>query len=202
MKVYPLSDGESLVKAARESIELDLTSPHFKLSAVTQSIKHIRGKHGVFITLQHYPTMELRGCIGFINAVSEISELLPQAAISAAFEDTRFVPVSKRELGELLISVSILTEPQELKGGAKERKRGIHVGTTGLIAQYGHYSGLLLPEVAAENNWDVEQFLQEVCLKAGLHKNYWSQPNVKLFKFETQVFKEETPSGKVIEQEH
>lgn len=200
MKVYSLKDGESLVKAAREAIELNLVSPRFKLSGVTQEIKHIRGRHGVFVTLQHYPTMELRGCIGFIRAISEISDLLPQAAISAAFEDARFVPVSKKELNELLISVSVLTEPEELKGGLKERKRSIEIGRDGLIVQYGHYSGLLLPEVAVENNWDVQQFLEEACIKAGLHKNYWSQPKVKLFRFETQVFKEETPNGVVVEQ--
>ncbi|MGI0134957.1 MAG: TIGR00296 family protein, partial [Candidatus Micrarchaeaceae archaeon] len=127
---------------------------------------------------------------------------VPEAAVSAAFEDPRFVSVSKKELGELLISMSILSDPDELNGGAKERKRSVKIGRDGLIVQYGHYSGLLLPVVAVEQNWDVEQFLEEVCEKAGLDRDYWSQPKVRLFRFETQVFKEEAPNGKVIEQEY
>ena len=199
MHIYGADDGAELVRAARNSIELYLTMHHFDNSVVTKSTPRFKEKYGIFVTLENYQTGQLRGCIGFPRGGSPIGESVVEAAIAAAFEDPRFVPVSKVELEDLLVSVSILSEPVLIKGGAKERKKAIKVGRDGLIAEYGHYSGLLLPIVAVEQKWDEEQFLNETCIKAGLPANYWSQPNVKLLRFETQLFKEETPGGKVVE---
>jgi hypothetical protein len=199
MHVYGENDGAELVRAARNAIELYLISRRFDRNVVKKSVSRFSERHGVFVTLEHYPTKELRGCIGFPRAVAPIGESVVEAAIAAAFEDPRFVPVSHVELDELSIEVSILSEPVPIDGPAKKRKKNIKVGRDGLIVEYGLYSGLLLPIVAVEQKWDEEQFLEEVCVKAGLQSSYWSQPNVKLLKFETQVFREETPKGRVVE---
>jgi len=61
---------------------------------------------------------------------------------------------------------------------------------------------LLLPTVAVEQKWGKKRFLEETCRKAGLHENYWAQQNVRLYKFETQVFTEESPDGNVIEEKY
>lgn len=200
MKVLSLEDGKSLVKAARYAVELYIKSPHFNKSIVTESIKHINtDKYGVFVTIEFYPTKTLRGCIGFPRAYGALKDSVVDAAISAATEDPRFVPVSHHELDELVFEVSILSEPQPLEKSQKSRLNGIKIGRDGLIIEYGFYSGLLLPIVAVEEKWDKLKFLEEVCLKAGLPKDYWKQPNVNLYKFETQVFKEESPNGNIIE---
>jgi uncharacterized protein (TIGR00296 family) len=199
MHVYGENDGAELVRAARNAIELYLISRHFDRNVVKKSVSRFNQRHGIFVTLEHYPTKELRGCIGFPRAVAPIGESVVEAAIAAAFEDPRFVPVSNVELDELSVEVSILSNPVPIEGTAKKRKTNIKVGRDGLIVEYGLYSGLLLPIVAVEQRWNEEQFLEEVCVKAGLQANYWSQPNVKLLRFETQVFREETPKGKVIE---
>ena len=73
------------------------------------------------------------------------------------------------------------------------------IGRDGLVVEYGLYRGLLLPNVATEQNFSKEEFLEAVCEKAGIPKNYWMQPNVKLYKFETQIFCEEEPNGKIVE---
>lgn len=200
MKVVSLEEGKSLVKAARSAVELYIRSPHFSKSTVTESIKHIKtDKYGVFVTIEYYPTKTLRGCIGFPHAYGPLSHSVVEAAISAAAEDPRFVPVSHYELDELTFEVSLLSEPKIVGKSESARLRSIKVGRDGLIIEYGFYSGLLLPIVAVEEKWNKLQFLEEVCLKAGLPKGYWKQPNVNLYKFETQVFREESPNGNVIE---
>ena len=187
------------MKAARNSIELYLTMQHFDSSVIKKSTQRFKERYGIFVTLENYQTGELRGCIGFPRGGSPIGESVVEAAIAAAFEDPRFVPVSKVELEDILISVSVLSDPVAIKGSARERKKSVKVGRDGLIAEYGHYSGLLLPIVAVEQKWNEEKFLEEVCVKAGLPANYWSQPSVRILKFETQLFKEEKPGGKVAE---
>ena len=176
MHIYGVDDGTELVKAARGSIELYLTTRNFENSVVTKSTSKFVEKYGIFVTLENYQTGELRGCIGFPRGGSPISESVVEASIAAAFEDPRFVPVSKAELDDILISVSILSEPVPIKGGAAERKKSIKIGRDGLIVEYGHYSGLLLPIVAVEQKWDEEQFLNEVCVKGGIPANYWLNP--------------------------
>lgn len=199
MRAYSIQDGEQLVRAARNAIELSITNPHFHKDIVTDSLNGFGRANGVFVTLEHYPTMELRGCIGFPRAIVPLKESLVDSAIGAAFEDPRFVSVSKNELGELLVSVSILSTPSKLNGTSKSRMDSIRIGRDGLLVEYGLYSGLLLPIVAVQEGWGKKKFLEEVCRKAGIHSDYWSQPNVNLYTFQTQVFKEEIPEGKVIE---
>jgi hypothetical protein len=199
MHLYGAKQGEELVKAARNSIELFIINPYFNKKIVVNSIAQFGEKHGVFVTLEHYPTKSLRGCIGFPTAVAPLNESIVDAAIAAAFEDPRFVPVSKSELDSLVIEVSVLSKPELIKGGKLNRLRSIKVGRDGLIVEYGLYSGLLLPIVAVEQQWDKKQFLEQACVKAGLDPQYWSQPNVNVYSFQTQVFHEETPMGKVSE---
>ena len=119
MHVYSEEHGMQLVKAARNSIELFIINPHFKKDTVVDTLDEFERAHGVFVTLEHYPTRELRGCIGFPRAVGPIKESLVDAAIAAAFEDPRFVPVSKYELEELLVEVSILSSPVQVTGSEK-----------------------------------------------------------------------------------
>ena len=199
MHVYTREEGEALVGAARHAIDLSLRNPHFTKSLVTGITGHLREMDGVFVTLEHYPTKALRGCIGFPLAVAPVGEAVVDAAIAAAFEDPRFVPVSHHEFDRLLVEVSVLTRPEPITGAASQRYRKIKVGRDGLFAKYGLHSGLLLPIVAVEQGWDEKTFLQEVCVKAGMPDSYWLQPNVKMYRFQTQIFKEEEPGGRVVE---
>jgi len=199
LKLYTLEEGSELVKAARASIELFIKNPHFNKSIVEESVKKFKDAHGVFVTLNYYQTNALRGCVGFPRPMSYLGKDIVDAALAAAFEDPRFVPVSHAELNELIIEVSVLSDPVELRYKGRTRTREIKIGRDGTIIQYGVYSGLLLPIVAVEQHWDSKTFLEETCVKAGLPKEYWMQPNVKMYRFETQMFKEEEPNGRVTE---
>lgn len=168
---------KKIVKAARQAIETYFSREDFTL-------KNYPEKRGIFVTL--YGDGDLRGCIGFIEPV-ELNKGIIDAARSAAFSDPRFPPVSEDELKNINIEVSILTVPELVKD-IKE----INIGRDGLIIEKGWSKGLLLPQVFVEwNVKTVEGALGMTCEKAGLGINAWKEKNVKIYKFQTEVFKED-----------
>ncbi len=199
MHAYTLQEGKKLVNAARAAVELYIKNPQFKPEIVENSISEFDEKTGIFVTIEHYPTRALRGCVGFTRSNKPIKKTLVLASLAAAFEDPRFIPISRPELEESTIEVSILSRPAIVEGGEKERLKAIVVGRDGTLIEYGSYSGLLLPIVAVEQKWGAERYLDETCVKAGLPEDYWKQKNVRLYKFQTQIFREESPGGKIIE---
>ncbi len=201
MHKYSLDEGRRLVNAVRNAIELSLRMPNFDKSIVYKDVSDLQYKDGVFVTIEHYPTGSLRGCIGFPRGTEHVGMGAIDAALSSAFGDPRFIPLSNKELEHIVIEVSLLTEPKEITGKAELRSRKIKIGRDGIIIKYGFYEGLLLPIVAVEQGWTSAKFLEEACVKAGINPGMWKQPTVKVFRFETQVFKEERPEGRVIEVE-
>lgn len=148
-------------------------------------------KRGVFVTLQE--NGDLRGCIGFPYPVMGLGTAIRDAARHAALEDPRFYPVQEIELPHLSLEVTILTMPEVLSCPAEERSAHIQIGRHGLIAQYGGYSGLLLPQVPTEWGWDSTEFLSQTCVKAGLPPETWKKDECTILTFEGQIFKENQP---------
>jgi AMMECR1 domain-containing protein len=58
---------------------------------------------------------------------------------------------------------------------------------------------LLLPQVAVDEGFDAEEFLNQCCLKAGLMPDAWVIGGVKVARFQGQIFSEERPGGRVFE---
>ena len=53
-------------------------------------------------------------------------------------------------------------------------------------------SGVFLPQVATENNWDLDTFMNVLCeQKAGLPADCWKNLDTKIYVFTAQVFGEE-----------
>lgn len=156
-----------------------------------------------FVTLETYlgNTSKLRGCIGYVEAVAPLAEIVRRAAVAAAFSDPRFPPISKDEINDILIEVTVLTKPEEIN--VKDRKdlvKLIKIGRDGLIVEKGIlYSGLLLPQVPMEYCWDEETFLAETCLKAGLSPDCWLDNKVRIRKFEGIIFREKYPNSEEIQ---
>jgi len=124
----------------------------------------LKNEQGVFVTL--HKNGQLRGCIGYVEAVHPLQIAVEKMAFSAAFNDPRFPPLSKEETDLLEIEISVLSPLQEIKNIEE-----IEVGKHGLMLELDYYKGLLLPQVAIEYNWDRETFLQHTCRKAGLPEN-------------------------------
>ncbi len=192
-----LEQGNKLIKLARQSIESRFSEKEF---SVNESIKQeFKYERGCFVTLTIGG--ELRGCIGFSEPVFPLWEAIVRAAESAAFGDPRFTPLSKEEYQKINVEVSVLTLPKliEVKN-SDEYLETIKIGRDGLIAEMGGLKGLLLPQVAPEWKWNVEEFLNYTCQKAGLPPSAWKDDNCKIYSFSAQIFSEE--KGKVVEKKH
>lgn len=137
---------------------------------------------GAFVTVKRRGA--LRGCLGTLECRRGLAVEVQRCAADAASEDSRFPPVSARELPELSIEVSILGPLEEIE----PRDPGaIILGRHGLVAEQGHRRGLLLPQVATEWGWTVEEFLRQTCVKAGLPPDAW-QHGARISRFEAEVF--------------
>ncbi|RJP72662.1 MAG: AmmeMemoRadiSam system protein A [Candidatus Abyssobacteria bacterium SURF_17] len=139
-------------------------------------------KRGAFVTL-HEKSGALRGCIGYVEPIKPLLQTITDMAIACATRDPRFEPVTPDEFPNLDLEVSVLTPLEQIRDIGK-----IQVGKHGLMIRKGYYSGLLLPQVAAEFGWDRAQFLRETSRKAGLPGDAWKESDAKLYIFSAQVF--------------
>lgn len=187
-----LDQGRKLVKLARDSI-------NSAFSKAKLSIPLGLPKGGIFVTLKRHPKGTLKGCIGFVYPIP-LGDGIIRAAQSAAFEDPRFPPVRKEEFDNICVELSILSEPKEVDIHSDADLKKIRIGTDGLIISRGSLSGLLLPQVATEENWNPRTFIKSTCIKAGLGPDAWRDSSVKILKFQAQIFKETSPDGEVVEE--
>jgi len=208
-------DGEKAVRLARRVVESHLRESSSSGSAHVADFKNnnntsddsynLNGNTegcGVFVTLNYLDSNKqehLRGCIGFPMAEKSLYYSIIDASIAAATQDPRFPPVNKNELAEIIFEVSILTPPVEIKvQNPKDYLNVIKVGRDGLILKWKDGSGLLLPQVPVELNWDTEEYLANLCYKAGAPPDIWLMSDSKLFSFQANIYKESYPNGNVI----
>ncbi len=128
---------------------------------------------------------KLRGCVGYSGPLYPLHQTISRCARSAASEDYRFQPVQRDELSELRISISVLSPLEKA-----DNLENIVVGRDGLLVVDSERRGLLLPQVAPEQGWDREGFLDGVCRKAGLPESAWRTGRVEVFVFQTENFSE------------
>ena len=138
---------------------------------------------GVFVTLRKEG--RLRGCIGRLVATEPLRRTVAEVAVSSAFEDPRFPPVRLSETDTLQIEISILSPLRRIMDTA-EIEPGVH----GVLLQRGSRSGLLLPQVATEQGWGRDEFLEHTCRKAGLPAGSWRDPDTRVEIFSAFVFGE------------
>jgi uncharacterized protein len=191
-----LSEGADLIRLARTAVERYLQE-----SVIIKPEKDVLDKAGIFVTLSYLNTSKqeyLRGCIGFPLPEKSLYESVIEAAIAAATQDPRFPPVCRQELDNIIFEISILTAPQEIKAKPADYKNEIKLGRHGLILHCHCGSGLLLPQVPVELKWDVDEYLANICYKAGAPSDAWLDPTSRLYKFQAIVFKEIEPQGKIV----
>ena len=110
---------------------------------------------------------QLRGCVGYAVPITPLYRAVAETARAAAFEDSRFLPVTKEEALKLEVSLSVLSRLFPI------RPEAVEVGRHGLVISLGARRGLLLPQVTVEHGWDRETFLEQTCRKAGLPLDAW-----------------------------
>ena len=146
---------------------------------------------GVFTTLylreevhrDHHRELhrQLRGCVGYALPIAPLYRAVAETARAAAFDDSRFLPVTLEEASQLEVSLSVLSRLVLILPEAVE------VGRHGLLISDGARRGLLLPQVPVEYGWDRETFLEQTCRKAGLPLDAWRR-TATLEAFTAEVF--------------
>ena len=141
---------------------------------------HLSDKCGAFVSL--HKQGRLRGCIGHFGEDVPLYEIVAEMARAAAFEDPRFSPVTRNELDDLDIEISVLT-PMRRIYSLDEFELHRH----GIYIRKGYRSGTFLPQVADEVNWTKEEFVGHCSQdKAGLGWEGWR--DAELYVYEAIVF--------------
>ena len=186
------AQGQVLVQLARQTLmhELGKAVPPDESEKMQKSLldQCYQTYCGTFVTLKIND--QLRGCIGNLAAEEPLSEGVRRNAINAAFHDPRFPPLSEKELENVDIEVSILTEPQPLEYvDGKDLLTRLRVDIDGVIIRKGHASATFLPQVW-EQLPDPEEFLEHLCMKAGLSSDAWRKNKLDVLTYQVQYFEE------------
>jgi AmmeMemoRadiSam system protein A len=168
--------GRKLAPLEAEGLRTALKAPCFQ------------ARGGTFVTLKHQG--QLRGCIGSLSASETLAEDVRRNAVNAAFHDPRFSPLTENQLEQIAIEVSVLTEPRPLSfGDAQDLLRRLRPNVDGVIIRQGYASATFLPQV-----WEQlpkkEDFLDHLCLKAGLPREAWKQGRIEVSTYQVQYFEE------------
>lgn len=169
-----------LLKLAREALENYLETGD-RLAFQTDW-PECNLKRGCFVTLRKGGA--LRGCVGTFNADLPLYQNLIRMAVAAGFQDTRFPPMTKQELGQVQIEISVLGELEKVHSFNE-----IEIGKHGIYVKLDSRSGTFLPEVAVEQKWSVPEFVTYCAReKAGLDPEECAFAEV--YRYEVEKFSE------------
>jgi AmmeMemoRadiSam system protein A len=180
------ADKKLLLQVARDSIAAQLQGKAATTVKATSPV--LEERRGAFVSLHRRG--QLRGCIGYIDAIKPLLQTVMEMAPAAAFQDPRFRPLQADELADLEIEISVLT-PMRLVKSPDE----IEVGRDGLYIVKGLNRGLLLPQVATQYHWDRRTFLEQTCNKAGLPSNAWKDSGTQIYIFRAEIFADHPPNN-------
>lgn len=177
---------EALVQLAKGAIEaavLHRDDLKQQLAETLATYPELQEAAGAFVTI--YVDGRLRGCLGQVEPHESLAEVVTHCARRAPHCDRRFRPVLPRELAALSFKISILSPPEPLVSLNR-----IELGQHGLLVRHDGQIGLLLPEVAVEQGWDVPTFIRQLRLKAGIPAAV-APGEIQLWTFTSQVLQSE-----------
>ena len=173
------AERDFLKRVARRSLEHAVKGA--ALTCPDAPTERLREKRGAFVTLKRKG--KLRGCIGYVRAYKPLVDAVWEMAESAALRDDRFIPVAANEVDAIEVEITVLSPLQQITN-----PDAVLVGRHGLLVTRGYQSGVLLPQVPVEADWDRETFLAQTCIKAGLPPDAWHDPDTVLEVFTAEVF--------------
>lgn len=163
---------DAYVRLARKALETYVRTG--KMLVIPDDLpEELRSKRaGVFVSLKMHG--RLRGCIGTILPVTDsVAEEIADNAVSAGCRDPRFTPVKEEELDQLVYSVDVLGETEEIASPEE-----LDVKEYGVIVSKGRKRGLLLPNLEGVDT--VEEQISIAMQKAGIDE---TETGVKLERF-------------------
>lgn len=182
-EVYlPAQSQQTLIELSRRTLE-DFVLGRTRAADRVEDSYLESDDYGAFVSLHN--NGELRGCIGDCAPRAPLYETVMELTRAAASRDSRVKPVTKDELGDIRIEISILSplikadDPLSLRAG----KDGLQIGQRG-------QRGVLLPQVATQYGWNMQTFLEQTCLKAGLRKQAWKDSDTEVSTFTALIIEE------------
>ncbi len=171
---------KAYLKIARDAIKNHFSGETLNRGLLLEKFPELKEQGASFVTLTL--NGQLRGCIGSIIAHRVLLDDIISNALSSAFKDPRFAPLSEDELEEIRVEVSILTPPQKLEyRDLNELKSKIQVGVDGVIIKKGYHQATFLPQVWEELS-SFEIFFAHLGQKAGLARDYLNDfPEIHLY---------------------
>ena len=181
-----------LLSRARASIARKLGVAGFDSAAPSEIESvgpHVKEPRGCFVTI--HKSGQLRGCIGIFEGRGPLWKNIEEMALQAAFQDPRFPPLVAKEFEKIDIEISALSPLRKINSVDE-----IKVGEHGIYITRGFNRGVLLPQVATEQGWDRDTFLDHTCMKAGLSSGCWRKPGAVIEIFSAEVFGEKETPGR------
>ncbi|HEX5330769.1 AmmeMemoRadiSam system protein A [Sulfuricurvum sp.] len=154
------------VQIASSAINEYFGEGHIDKELLLSAYPELSQNRACFVTLNL--NHRLRGCIGSIIAHRSLIDDLISNAVSAAFRDPRFPPLSKEEFAKTSIEVSLLTPPQSVHYQDRNDLAAIiRPFIDGVILRVGNHQATFLPQVWEELS-DFDLFFEHLGLKAGV----------------------------------
>lgn len=175
------NDKQALIDLAKKSIRFYIEEGDRFIPSKDQYSDKLTTNCGAFVSI--YINRDLHGCIGRIKTTSTpLIHIVCDVAVSAAFYDNRFSPLTEEDLEKYQVEISVLTPLKKIDSIDE-----IEVGKHGIFIEKGIYSGTFLPQVGARTNWSVEEFLGK-CAKDKAHIGYDGWKDADIFIYEAIVF--------------
>jgi AmmeMemoRadiSam system protein A len=194
---FSINDEErkALLATARETIAAKLEKRESRYSpgpalagAIADGTSALAKPCGAFVTLHKRDSRgnrSLRGCIGRMIASTPLEKTVRTMAIEAAFGAPRFPPLTLDEYPSIDIEISALSPLEPC-----DDPRSVEVGVHGLYLIHRGRAGVLLPQVPVEQGWNLDEYLDYICVKAGLPPHSYEAPGAELYTFTAVVFGE------------
>lgn len=167
----------NIARCAIETYVKNNTIPCIKTVSLSLQ-KH----YGAFVTIRK-KSGELRGCVGEFEPNKPLHTVIQNMSILASTNDSRFDPITRNELNQLVIEISVMSPIRKIT-----RWQDIIVGVHGVVIKNENITATYLPQVATENAMSLETFLESLCReKAGLSKDCYKNPDVELYIYDVQI---------------
>jgi AmmeMemoRadiSam system protein A len=173
----PPADRTEILRLARETVEHHVNGK--QLPVWQGGSRRLKADGAVFVTLKEKGG-RLRGCIGSLQATMPLHRSIVQNGVAAASRDPRFRPVRPGELPGLEVEVTVLS-PMEPLASVDE----VVIGRDGLYLEASGRSSVFLPQVPVEQGWDLQSYLTQLAMKAGLPAGSWKSG--RLYRFTAEI---------------
>lgn len=179
---FTAEETSRLFTIARNSIKYRLSENRRITIDETTLPAKLKEPFGVFVTLKINGA--LRGCIGRFITSDPLYKVVQESALSSAFDDPRFTPLTPDEFEKAEVEITVLGPLRKINDTSE-----IVLGKHGIYIKKESRSGTMLPQVATENGWSVEEFLGYTSReKAGLGWDGWR--DAELFVYDGLVLDE------------